>query len=368
VSYYHPGPVITTAPQGSPSWLRQVAALLFTASLAVVLLPAVTRAADNVQLTVTTEAIPDTATLSTSDVKTYVAYQVSFSNDNQSTLTQTRLRVGKPSIDGSAVRLYDVYPPNLAKACETNTGGLAADCQFGQVKPGRNIAMTFLFQVPAIGDAQPGSDLVFAKSDTVLTIKEGESDAGANQDTWYADSRQVVHLVSVPVDAGGSKVDYFATYTPASGGTWGTNGTDIERDTTQLGTGNDQATKVVVPSTSQGTKTVLREISPAGNFGCPEAGACFGDVSELTVPGIGSKTITVFIRWDDSALPNGMTPRKLRVAWDPDDGGPIPAQIVETACNRNASNAPCRYAAVRFGDKDLGVMLVLPHNGRVRGM
>jgi len=348
------------------------AALLLAALLPLLLLPASSRAADNVYLKVETNVIPGRATLSTADVKTYIAYQVAFTNDNTSTLTQTRLRIGKPSITGSSATatFVEAYPTGQARDCVAGTGGVAVDCDFGQLKPDKSIALTFIFRLPLHGTVTLPAELVFAKKDTYVTVNEGTSDGppAANADTFSATNDQTVHLVSVPEDAGGTNLDYFATYTPAFGGTWGTNGTNIQRDTEQLGPGNSQATKVVVPATNDGTITILKELAPGGNFECPEPGECFGDVSELTVPGIGTKTIIVFLRWDSSALPSGMTPRKLRVAWDADDGGPLPAQIVSTACNQSASNAPCRYATEKFSDKDLGVMLVLPHNGRLRGM
>jgi len=364
--------LVTTRPRLHASGVTLFVTLLLAALLTLLSSPLGVRGADNVELTVDVNVIPGRATLSTGDVRTYVAYQVSFANGNKSTLTQTRLRIRKPSITGSnATAAYvEAYPGSLAKACEAGSGGLAVDCEIGRMKPGKKIALTFLFQLPLHGAVSLPADLVFAKADTFVTVKEGTSDGppAGNQDTFYASTREVVNLASVPEDSGGTQRDYFATYTPAAGGTWGTNGTNIQRDTNQLGAANDQATKVVVPATNGGTLTVLKEISPAGKFGCPEAGACFGDVSEVTVPDVGSKTLAVFIRWDSTTLPNGMTPKKLRVAWDPDDGGPLPATIVTKACNQNASNVPCRYPTERFSDKDLGVLLVLPHNGRIRGM
>jgi hypothetical protein len=341
------------------------------AVLLILSLPASAGAADSVQLTVSVDVVPNRATLSAGDIKTFVAYRVAFTNDNKSTLTQTRLRIGKPSITGSTATATYVaaYPSNLGSQCQAGSGQLAVDCQFGQVKPGKSISLTFVFQLPGHGAVDLPAQLAFAAADTILTIKEGVNDSGANQDTWYAASRQEVTLEDVPLESGGEELAFFATYTLPGGGIWGTNGTNIEHpiNLQQLSATNNQATKVTVPSTPQGTVTIIKEIAP-GNFGCPEADACFGDVSEVTVPDANGKTILIFVRWNESVLPSGMTERKLRVAWDPDDEGPLAARIVSTACNSKYTNTPCRDATVRFGDKDLGVLLALPHNGRIRGM
>ena len=71
------------------------------------------------------------------------------------------------------------------------------------------------------------------------------------------------------------------------------------------------AVTVIVPTTNRGTETTLEEKSSGL---CPTA-ACFGQLSQLTIPGLaGSDTVVVFVRWDDSAIPSGITQRNLRVA------------------------------------------------------
>lgn len=315
--------------------------------------------------------VPQNVTLSTGAQPTYIAYEVDFTNTNPSTLTQVVLRILPPTIsNSSATATFQTVYPADASCTEPASGGVR--CDIGQFRPGETFDRIFVWKVPARTDALVGQTLTFRAVDTILTVKEGSNDTpGTRTDTFNADQAQSATLIDTPVDNGGARIDFFSTYVLAAGGTYGTNATDIETEPTLLNSSNNQATKVTVPSTNNGTKTVIQEIT--NNSACPAGELCFGDLSQLSIPGVtSSDRIRIFVRWDQSIIPAGTTQKNLKVAWNPSEtaGGWISVTTICSSTNIAAiaqSELPCRYATKRFKDKDLGVAIVTDHNGWTKG-
>jgi hypothetical protein len=248
----------------------------------------------------------------------------------------------------------------------------------GRLKKGDRFARTFIFRVPGEASSLEGRTLVFEADDTTVFVNEGEHDrewhggrdggrgrdhGRGRGDTFHPGTDRVATLVKAPSDTGG-RSDYFGTYTLPGGGTWGTNRSDIEMDTTLLDSVNTQGTKVTVPATAGGTNTVLQELVDGQ---CPPGKDCFGDTSRVTVPSFFAGYLRIFVRWNRADLPADVTKHTLRVAWNPSEtaGGWL---LIDEICNASVSNLPCRHPVVKFSDGDLGVAIKVPHNGLIKGL
>jgi uncharacterized repeat protein (TIGR01451 family) len=135
-----------------------------------------------------------------------------------------------------------------------------------------------------------------------------------------------------------------------------------------LGTGNPHGTAVTIPVNAEVTAS---DVAPAAD--CPAAvTTCFGYGSRLSIASGAPITggILVTMRWDETDLPNGMTPAKLKVIHLFDPGRTVNGKtyaLITDLCTSSTQMNCFVVEPFKLADKDIQATFRLPFNGTTKG-
>jgi hypothetical protein len=276
-----------------------------------------------------------------------VAYPVTVTNSSRRTINHITVSGAVEPAD------FEFHSATPAAHC---TGAV---CTFAQLPAGQSLPeITFYYIVPsAVNDPVNFDTYTFT-----VTAEVGE---GPNDNPNAAHDDEFNHRVTTvvrpphPDFVGGHSIDRVRGFTTGLG----------------VDGVNPHGTSVTVPTNA---KVTVADLPPGEVPACPAfaAATCFGWGSSLDVgadlatgPEFFPNGFEVIMRWDDSQLPKGMTPRKLRVIHLLDNGG---YELVENLCtydgNGLPTNLPCfTQAPTKVDGKDIEVRMLWGQNGVGRG-
>jgi len=275
-----------------------------------------------------------------------VAYPVTVTNSSQRTINHVTV---SGAVEPAGFEFLYATP---AAQCS------GAVCTFQQLSSGQSLPeITFYYLVPtSVADPVNYDSYTFT---VTANVGEGPNDnPNAAHDDEFSHPVTTFVRPSHPDFVGGHSIDGVRAFSTGLG----------------VGGGNPHGTSVTVPTNA---KVTVEDLPPGAVPACPAfaAATCFGWGSSLDVgadltagPEFFPSGFEVIMRWDDSQLPNGMTPRKLRVIHLLDNGG---YELVEQLCTYSGglpTTLPCFLEApYKVDGKDIEVRMLWGQNGVGRG-
>lgn len=212
--------------------------------------------------------------------------------------------------------------------------------------------MTFYFLVPA----SPGSFSFVARA----TVNEGgndNSDGNSNAQDVFDSEPVVTNVVAQSDDfVSGHSFPGYRVFSTGLG---------------TVSVANPHGSQVTLGTNAEVT---VADLAPGASPACPGPAAetCFGWATDLSVAQGASVAggIEVTMRWDADALPNGMTPKKLKVihVFDPDvtlNG--LSYALITSTCASPSQTHCFTVAPFKLPDKDIQATFRLPFNGISKG-
>jgi len=307
-----------------------------------------------------------TATVATSSplvvtVGKPVAFPVTVKNTGKNTLNSI-------VVTGQAAATF-TFLSSTPPAPSTSTDGCSQTqpvCTFRQLASGKSLPpIIFYYRVPTTVGTFP-----FTVEVKVSEGSKDNSDGTSNNiDTFTSNE--------ISTDVRALSPDFVAGHSLAVGRSFSTGGIDCARaalpaacndGSISVDANNPHGTAVVVPVNAEVT---AKDVPPAKD--CPEAiTTCFGSGSHLSIDG-GKPIpggILVTMRWDETDLPSGMTPAKLKVIhlFDPGklvDGKPY--ALITGLCTSSTEMNCFVVMPVKLGDKDIQATFRIPFNGVSKG-
>ena len=275
-----------------------------------------------------------------------VAYPVTVTNSSRRTINHITV---SGAVEPAGFELLSATP---AAHCS------GAVCTFQQLSSGQSLPeITFYYRVPtAVADPVNFDAYDFT---VTATVAEGpNNNPNASHEDMFSQTVTTVVRPPHPDFVGGHSIDGVRAFSTGLG----------------VGGGNPHGTSVTVPTNA---KVTVVDLAPGAVPACPAfaAATCFGWGSSLDVgadlttgPEFFPNGFEVIMRWDDSQLPKGMTPKKLRVIHLLDNGG---YELVAGACTYSGgvpTNLPCFLEApYKVDGKDIEVRMLWGQNGVGRG-
>lgn len=274
-----------------------------------------------------------------------VAYPVEASNVGRSTLNHVFVR-------GVAPDEFDYLGSTPATICSQTQ----PVCQIGQVPSGAAFPrVTFYYQVPAV---EVATDYEFYAEAIVNEGGGDNSDSTSKAEDMFASEPIDTTVVPVNVDSvSGHSFPGFRTFSTGL---------------TDLGAViNPHGSEVKLTTNAE---VAVNDLDPdaAGLCPGPAASSCFGWGTGLTIDEGATIDggIEVTMRWDASQLPNGMTPKKLKVIHIFDAGvtlNGLPYALITEACTSATQTHCFTVEPFKHSDKDIQATFRLPFNGIGRG-
>ncbi len=270
--------------------------------------------------------------------------------------------------------VYQVSGP--APACTISSSSSTSPndslrCDFGNIKAGATPTIILVvMRTPTT--SQLLSDPYRPQPWNELQLNEGSSSSGSNIDSFYAVGQELGITVTASLSS------YVESFVAPPGGTL------VNVDSFVATTSALAVTRVGVPARPNGDDS---RIDVSGNatdsVTCATVYTCFGVDTLVTVTtpvnivdGAGAPDVFGVVdpndptkwlvpplqldfRWDASEIPGKVNTRNLQVVHD----GVVVSTFCATVPPTPGQLLPCRTAAVKFSDKDLGVTVYAPTNG-----
>jgi uncharacterized repeat protein (TIGR01451 family) len=285
-----------------------------------------------------------------------VAFPVTVQNSGRSTLNSI-------VVTGQAAASFTYLSSTPTSACSQ----AQPVCTFRQLRAGASLpTITFYYRVPTAAGAYPFK----VKVDVAEGGKDNSDDTANNIDTFFSPT--------VTTNVRNFDDDFVAGHSLPGTRSFSTGGVDCTgaglppncNDAVfPLGMGNPHGTAVTLPVNAEVTAS---DVGPAvGN--CPPAvTTCFGHGSQLSIANGAdiSGGILVTMRWDETDLPNGMTPGKLNVIHLFDPGKVFKGKtyaLITDLCTSSTQTHCFVVEPFKLGDKDIQATFRLPFNGVSKG-